>query len=419
MNEAKKSCCSGTGPAESKSGCCSPRTEDVAGCKDPSLSAPVECCPPETQGDPIGNLSELKDQCCCPPQELQTEIAGYCLYPFVAGWIDSAIGKIPQVSCKLTWSDRRGRWSMRWGFGRDHYSLTPGLYAIGQPDQNSPLLVSANYKLSFDCLRAELAGENAWILVIDTKGVNVWCAAGKGTFGSEEIIRRCRQVRLTELVSHRTLVIPQLGAPGVSAFKVKQETGFSVVYGPVRSKDLKAFFTAKMEATEAMRQVSFSTMERLILTPVEITVMRKTIFLVALALFVLSGIGSDIFSFSAAWHRGLTAVGVCLVGVLTGCILTPVLLPWIPTRAFAGKGALLGLISATVLALGPFRNIGFSGLSCLYLTVIAVSSYTAMNFTGSTTFTSPSGVEKEMRFAIPCQAVAILIAGLIWIGAAF
>jgi hypothetical protein len=308
---------------------------------------------------------------------------------------------------------------MRWGIGRNHYLVTPGLYAVGKPEQNSPLLVSANYKLSFDCLRAALSGVDAWILVIDTKGVNVWCAAGKGTFGTDEIIRRCRQAQVDKLVKHRQIIIPQLGAPGVAGYKVTQETGFSVIYGPVRATDLKAFISTGMQATSEMRQVTFTIWERFILTPVEVTILSKQIMIAILLLFVLSGIGADIFSFTAAWHRGVAAVFAGLTGVLTGCILTPVLLPWLPTRAFASKGALLGLITASTLALGPYQAAGVAGLISLYLMVIAISSYTAMNFTGSTTFTSPSGVEKEMRIAIPCQALAIVVAGLLWIGAAF
>ncbi|NOY12361.1 MAG: carbon monoxide dehydrogenase [Deltaproteobacteria bacterium] len=333
--------------------------------------------------------------------------------------MDTPLGKVPQVKSKLSWADRRGRWAMRWGFGRDHYRVTPGLYAVGRPDDRSPLLISANYKLSFDCLRHALAGENAWLLVIDTKGVNVWCAAGKGTFSTDEIVRRCRQVQVERLVSHRQIVVPQLGAPGVAGYKVKQETGFSVIYGPVRANDLKTFIAAGMHATEEMRQVTFNLWERLILTPVEVTILYKQILIATLALFILSGIGADIFSFSAAWHRGIAAVAAGLTGVLTGSVLMPILLPWLPTRAFASKGALLGLITATVLALGPYQAAGVGGLICLYLLVVAIASYTAMNFTGSSTFTSPSGVEKEMRIAIPCQALAVLTAGLVWIGAAF
>ncbi len=55
----------------------------------------------------------------------------------------------------------------------------------------------------------------------------------------------------------------------------------------------------------------------------------------------------------------------------------------------------------------------------LLLVTMAISSYLAMNFTGATPFTSPSGVEKEMRKAIPLQVAATLIALVIWVGAAF
>jgi hypothetical protein len=408
--------------AENNNSCCPPAENPT---KPLDVAAP--CCPPASKEQSCCSQEPVSDSCCppsaadtcCPPGESQAEIAGYSIYPFVNCWLKTPIGQVPQIATQLTWTDRRGSWAMRWGIGRDRYQVTPGVYAVGQPDEKSPLLISANYKLSFDCLRAALNGLNAWILVIDTKGVNVWCAAGKGTFGTDEIVRRCQSTRVDRLVCHRQLIVPQLGAPGVAAYKVKQETGFSVIYGPVRAGDLKAFLRDNLQATPKMRQTTFSIWERLILTPVEVTVLRKPIFISIMLLFVLSGIGADIFSFSAAWQRGLAAAAAGITGVISGCVLTPILLPWLPTRAFAAKGALLGLISATVLYLGPYRAAEPSGAVSLYLLVIAVSSYTAMNFTGSTTFTSPSGVEKEMRIAIPCQVLALLVAGLLWIGAAF
>ena len=397
------------------------------------MTKPNNCCPPAEQSDVLQQAAEPccapsdKSDCCSPPSAnaccpaipTRPERAGYSISPFVTAWLDTSIGKTPQVSTRLNWSDRRGSWAMRWGISRNYYLVTPGLYAVGKPDDKSPLLVSANYKLSFDCLRSALDGENAWLLVIDTKGINVWCAAGKGTFGTDEIVRSCTANKVKQLVSHRQLIVPQLGAPGVAAYKVKLETGFSVSYGPVRAADLKAFLAADKQATAKMRQVTFTIWERLILTPVEVTMLRKPILIASLLLFVLSGIGADVFSFTAAWQRGIAAVMAGLVGVFSGCILTPILLPWLPARAFAAKGALLGLITATVLALGPYQAAETSGTISLYLLILAVSSYTAMNFTGSTTFTSPSGVEKEMRIAIPCQSLAILLAALFWIGAAF
>ena len=124
--------------------------------------------------------------------------------------------------------------------------------------------------MSFDRLRKELAGFDAWILVLDTKGINVWCAAGKGAFGTGEIVHRIEATGLAGLVSHRTLILPQLGAPGVAANEVLKKSGFRVIYGPVRASDLKVFIEAGMKATKDMRAVKFDFMDRLVLTPVEL-----------------------------------------------------------------------------------------------------------------------------------------------------
>ena len=93
----------------------------------------------------------------------------------------------------------------------------------------SPVVVTANYKMTFDLVRRDLAGLDAWLLVLDTKGINVWCAAGKGTFGSDELLARLAATRLAEVVNHRRLILPQYGAVGVAAHTVRQKSGFTVV----------------------------------------------------------------------------------------------------------------------------------------------------------------------------------------------
>ena len=81
--------------------------------------------------------------------------------------------------------DYCGTIGARLGLNRSTYLITPGLYCTGQPTPASPVVVTANYKLSFDALRKELSGESVWILVLDTRGINIWCAAGKGTFSND------------------------------------------------------------------------------------------------------------------------------------------------------------------------------------------------------------------------------------------
>jgi len=60
------------------------------------------------------------------------------------------------VATELNWQDRLGTTKVRAGLQRMHYSIEPGLYAVGTPTADSPVFVSANYKLSFDYLRREL-----------------------------------------------------------------------------------------------------------------------------------------------------------------------------------------------------------------------------------------------------------------------
>ena len=135
---------------------------------------------------------------------------------FVVGSVQTPVGPIPQVSSFLAWADGLGAFKARWGIGRKHYTIDPGLYALGTPNGQSPVLVTSNYKMSFDRLRQALPGRNSWILVLDTKGINVWCAAGKGTFGTAELVTRIESSSLTQIVSHRELILPQLGGAGVA-----------------------------------------------------------------------------------------------------------------------------------------------------------------------------------------------------------
>ncbi|MBW2335612.1 MAG: hypothetical protein JRF47_02440 [Deltaproteobacteria bacterium] len=168
-----------------------------------------------------------------------------------------------------------------------------------------------------------------------------------------------------------------------------------------------------------MRQVTFSILERTVLIPVELSHLPKPTFWVLLAVFFLSGIGTNIFSLNDAWYRGLMALTAYVGGILAGAVAAPILLPWIPGRAFALKGAFTGIVAGSaVLLLFKGGLIWIEAVALLFITV-GISSYLAMNFTGSTPYTSPSGVEKEMRRAIPLQAGAVVIALVAWVGAAF
>jgi hypothetical protein len=302
-----------------------------------------------------------------------------------------------------------------------HYTVEPGLYALGSPNEQSPVLVTANYKMSFDRLRESLPGLNAWILVLDTQGINVWCAAGKGTFGTTELARRIQTSGLDRIVSHRNLILPQLSGPGVAAHEVKKLSGFKVIYGPIRAIDLPPFIEAGLKATPEMRLKTFTTWERVVLIPVELVEALKAVIIIIPAMLIVSGFLGPGGFWENILSYGLFSIPALLTAIMAGAVLTPLLLPWLPGRAFSFKGLVIGLLAAAVLAASQWGNLvswetRFQ-IMAWSLLVLAATAYLAMNFTGASTYTSLSGVKKEMRWAVPLE-IGTGFAGLaLWVSA--
>lgn len=306
---------------------------------------------------------------------------------------------------------------MRWNVRRMDYRVPPGLYAVGAPGADSPVLVTANYKLTFDSLRRELSSIAAWILVLDTRGVNVWCAAGKKTFSTDELVRRVKEVGLDRIVSHRRLVLPQLGAPGVAGHLVRKACGFSVTYGPVRAADLPAFLSNGMKATSAMRTVRFPLRDRAVLIPLEASIAWRWQTLAAvIVVSFIAGLGtSGMLSLADYGTRLGMLYGLLLVPMVAGAVVVPAALPFIPGRLFSTKGALVGGVLAAATVAGLRETLPTLALAGIFFGVTSVASYAAMNFTGSTPFTSPSGVEKEMRRALPWQLAGGIVAVFLFV----
>ena len=317
---------------------------------------------------------------------------------------------VKTASTTLSFSDHLGAWKARWGIGRMDYTVEPGLYAVGKPDNESPVLVTANYKLTFDTVRKNLDGLDCWLLILDTKGINVWCAAGKGTFGTDELINRIETSELSKYVSHKRLVLPQLGATGVNANEVKQRSGYNVTYGTVRAEDIKAFIDAGYKATKEMRTVKFDMWDRIVLTPMELVPALK-ISMPIMGVMLLSNkfIANPFDKTDFAAYAG---------AILSGSVITPALLPYIPGKAFAMKGWIAGVLcTASIIGLTAKGKKKNPLLTAGHLLLFpALSSFIAMNFTGASTYTSPSGVNKEMKKALPFIVGAAAIGGALTLG---
>ena len=341
----------------------------------------------------------------------------------MVGSIQAKTGTVPRISSTLSGADYRGTIKARWGVGRMRYTIEPGLYALGNPDEHTPILVTANYKMSFDRLREALPGRDAWILVLDTNGINVWCAAGKGTFGTEELVRSIESSGLAQTVVHRELILPQLSGPGIAAHLVKKLSGFKVIYGPINATDLPAFLDAGLKATPEMRLKTFDIRERTVLIPVELVSTLKWVLIILPLFFFVGGLGGQTGFWSGALDYGLFAIIALLSAVIAGAVLTPILLPWLPGRAFSLKGMAMGLITTIILTAFRPENLsdwqGRIETLAWFLLIPAIAAYLAMNFTGASTYTSLSGVKKEMKWAVPVEIAACAAGLFLWFGSLF
>jgi hypothetical protein len=303
--------------------------------------------------------------------------------------------EIRTTDSEITVANKLDHFLARWGINRMGHRVKPSLYRLGSPTPESPVLASANYTLSFDALRSALAGHDAYILVLDTKGINVWCAAGKGTFGTDELIARIENTGLASIVTHREIIVPQLGAPGISANDVQRRSGFRVEYGPVRARDLPEYLK-KRKATPEMRRVQFPFKDRIILSPVEFVHVALPMIAAAALLWFLAG---------------PVAALAAITTVFAGTVLFPALLPFIPTHDFSTKGLIMGVIVALPFAVSFGANTALplwaNTMAALVALLIipAVTAYLSLNFTGCTTFTSRTGVKREIFRYVPVMAL--------------
>ncbi|VAX16205.1 Similar to carbon monoxide dehydrogenase corrinoid/iron-sulfur protein [hydrothermal vent metagenome] len=318
--------------------------------------------------------------------------------------METGIGK---TSSRLTLPDRLDHFLARVGYKRGSHRVQPGLYSVGSPDEKSDVFVTANYTLSFDAVRLSLDGIDGYILALDTSGVNVWCAAGEGTFGTDELVKRIEATGLADVVTHRKLILPQLGAPGVAAHVVKKKSGFKVRYGPVRANDLPEYIRTG-KATEEMRRVRFPFRDRFALIPIELVHVIMPMIVAAIILYFAGG--------------PMLSIGA-LTAILAGAILFPILLPWLPTREFSTKGFILGGAVALPFALAaimgdPSRSLIVSiawGLVYL-LAMPSITAFLALNFSGASTYSSRTGVKREIAKYVPGMAYSFLGAVAIMIG---
>jgi ubiquinone/menaquinone biosynthesis C-methylase UbiE len=202
-----------------------------------------------------------------------------------------------------------------------------GLYAVGNPTPASPVLVTGNFDLTVRRLVKAIDGQvDAWLLVADSAGINVWCAAGGGYFTAEKVIAAVKSSHLERVVKHHALVLPQLCANGVDGWRIRQETGWGVHWGPAKAIDIPAYLAAKRKKTDAMRWVRFPLRDRLEMVTVTLGFYGLLILLPVL-----------IF-----WRNMFWPVAISLLGL---SYFYTIVHPWLPGRDGLYKSIPLTLIA--------------------------------------------------------------------------
>jgi len=188
-----------------------------------------------------------------------------------------------------------------------------GLRAVGRPDEDSPVLVSCNYTLSVARLLRTLEGLDVWVLVAQSSGINVWCAACGGTFTDHQVISAIKTSGLAQKVRHRRIVLPGLSAPGMDVESIRQKTGFRARFGPAEARDIPAYLEAGMKKRPGMERKDFGIGHRM-----DMLVGMNVVWWAPVAVL-----------FAIFWREHLLHLSLLFWGTALGVY---VLFPWIPGR---------------------------------------------------------------------------------------
>lgn len=235
-----------------------------------------------------------------------------------------------------------------------------GLFAIGKPRKNSPVVLTGNYTETVRRIKNALKGENVWLIVANSKGINVWCAASGGHFTHHDVISAIITSGAQEKLGERTVILPQLAATGIERQVVTKETGWEALWGPARLEDLPAFLKQKHLATPDQRYMRFPLWERVemaTLWGIPMIVIGLLIF--ALLGGILTGVTVSVEAAFIAYGIFITLPKLKIIGWRK----------WITYAGFAIMGTGLGWAILLVFSALTSRNMLLTGLGSVIETL--------------------------------------------------
>jgi demethylmenaquinone methyltransferase/2-methoxy-6-polyprenyl-1,4-benzoquinol methylase len=276
--------------------------------------------------------------------------------------------EVPRLRYRVTlWTLAKDLWCLLMRNIPPYLSFKPGLYAIGHPTPAAPVLVTGNYDLTVRRLLRDTQGIDAYLLVVNSSGINVWCAVGGGHLTSDRIMAAMRAGRLNEVVEHRRLILPQLSAAGVDGHRIEEEMGWTVDWGPVYSKDIPAYLEAGQDKTDGTRWVHFPLLNRL-----EMAVVMWGFWGLLLGLALL------LFNREVLW--------IGLGASLFYYLLSGALFPWLPGRDGFRKGLFLAVVSVVITLAAGFWLTAWDTLQVLNMALglAALAVFAAADYQGGT-----------------------------------
>jgi ubiquinone/menaquinone biosynthesis C-methylase UbiE len=199
-------------------------------------------------------------------------------------------------------------------------AVPPAVYQLGRPGPDNPVLLTGNFLASVEAVRSAMVGRDAYLIVEDTDGWNVWCAADAGVFNAEKAAAEIELYGLDELVAAHRVIVPRLG--GRVHEPLTTLTGWQVSVGPIEARDLPLFLAQGMSP-------SMRSLERLYRLPERIRVGVLTLIQLPLFLLPLRLLPSRLRR--PAWRFALAA----------GCLM-PLAHDRLPGRTGVAKGTVLG-----------------------------------------------------------------------------
>lgn len=304
----------------------------------------------------------------------------------------------------------------------DHIPIEPGIYTSGNPNDKSPIIVTANYIYTYIKVMRALKNLNAWVLCVDSKGINVWCAARGDNFGNKQLIEAVEATGIDKITTRKTLILPQLSAGGVSAPLISSESPnfpFNILYGPIWAKYLPEYLKERpAKKPDKWKLAKFTASHRLRAYITHTTFLLRKIFLLPTLglIFLLIGL-SFVHPF---WISKFWRIGEIWLWIIISNALISTFFPLTNfTRKFIIKGIIFGIFN--ILILGVITWVLHLSLYLIFLNLCFyfwLAFFSTMSFSGYSMETSPAEIQEEYPI-FRWIHLPLLIIGVILLGIGF